>query len=252
MTERGNPMTLFRCLPLALVAFAFHAQAQSLSPAYDAFRKKEAPAPAPAQPATPVQTDAAPPAPAPVAAPAPAPAPYAASFDTAAREQDDGGFFVGVQAGQGWIYEDVEQDAVAVSAGYRWQAGPWTQVGVELSGGRLDETTDGGWRYPKATYKALGANARMNFGESPWFMMVRGGYFDAEQDIPGGGDFSTDGGYAGLAVGVDINRHFNITLGYTGFVYADEYYDSDCDDDYTYDCDFNRADTVTFGVEARF
>ena len=23
MTERGNPMTLFRCLPLALVAFAF-------------------------------------------------------------------------------------------------------------------------------------------------------------------------------------------------------------------------------------
>ena len=38
MTERGNPMTLFRCLPLALVAFAFHAQAQSLSPAYDAFR----------------------------------------------------------------------------------------------------------------------------------------------------------------------------------------------------------------------
>lgn len=165
MTERGNPMTLFRCLPLALVAFAFHAQAQSLSPAYDAFRKKEAPAPAPAQPATPVQTDAAPPAPAPVAAPAPAP--YAATFDTAAREQDDGGFFVGVQAGQGWIYEDVEQDAVAVSAGYRWQAGPWTQVGVELSGGRLDETTDGGWRYPKATYKAVGANARMSFGESP-------------------------------------------------------------------------------------
>ena len=67
MTERGNPMTLFRCLPLALVAFAFHAQAQSLSPAYDAFRKKETPAPAPAQPATPVQTDAAPPAPAPAA-----------------------------------------------------------------------------------------------------------------------------------------------------------------------------------------
>ena len=59
-------------------------------------------------------------------------------------------------------------------------------------------------------------------------------------------------GYAGLAVGVDINRHFNITLGYTAFVYADEYYDSDCDDDYTYDCDFNRADTVTLGVEARF
>ncbi|HEY1033480.1 MAG TPA: outer membrane beta-barrel protein [Pseudoxanthomonas sp.] len=241
---------LFRCLPFALLAFTLHAQAQSVSPAYDAFRKKEAPAPAPAQPAA--QTTAAPTQPAPAPAPVAAPPPYVAPAAPPAREQDNGGFFVGVQAGQGWIYEDVEQDAMAVSAGYRWQAGPWMQVGVELSGGRLDETTDGGWRYPKATYKALGANARMNFGESPWFMMVRGGYFDAEQDIPGGGDFSTDGGYAGLAVGVDINRHFNITLGYTGFVYADEYYDSDCDDDYTYDCDFNRADTVTLGVEARF
>ena len=145
--------------------------------------------------------------------------------------------------------DSVVHDVVASGAVAAWEE---VSVGVELSGGRLDETTDGGWRYPKATYKAVGANARMNFGESPWFMMVRGGYFDAEQDIPGGGDFSTDGGYAGLAVGVDLNRHFNITLGYTGFVYADEYYDSDCDDDYTYDCDFNRADTVTLGVEARF
>ena len=245
---------LFRYLPLALAAFALHAQAQSVSPAYEAFRNKSAAQPAPTQPATPAtQPTAVSPAPQ-APAPAPtyaAPAPYVAPA-TAPEDEEDGGFFVGVQAGQGWIYEDVEQDAVAVSAGYRWQAGPWTQVGVELSGGRLDETTDGGWPYPKATYKALGANARMNFGESPWFMMVRGGYFDAEQDIPGGGDFSTDGGYAGLAVGVDLNRHFNITLGYTGFVYADEYYDSDCDDDYTYDCDFNRADTVTLGVEARF
>lgn len=245
---------LLRCLPLALAAFALHAQAQSISPAYDAFRKKETPPPAPAQPVTPTTpapaTPVAPAAPPPAPAHA-APAPYAAPAPVR-EERDNGGFFIGAQAGQGWIYEDVEQDALAMSAGYRWQAGPWTQVGVELSAGRLDETTDGGWRYPKATYKALGANARMSFGDSPWFMMVRGGYFDAEQDVPGGGDFSTDGGYAGLAVGVDINRHLNLTLGYTAFVYADEYYDSDCDEDYTYDCDFNRADTVTLGVEARF
>lgn len=245
---------LLRYLPLALAALALHAQAQSISPAYDAFRKKETPPPAPTQPPAPATQAAAPaPAAAPVAAaPAyPAPAPYVAPAAPRA-EQENGGFFVGVQAGQGWIYDSVEQDAVAVSAGYRWQAGPWTQVGVELSSGRLDETTDGGWRYPKATYKAVGANARMNFGESPWFMMVRGGYFDAEQDFPGGGDFSTDGGYAGLAVGVDLNRHVNLTLGYTAFIYADDYYDSDCDDDYSYDCDFNRADTVMLGVEARF
>lgn len=252
MTERENIMKpLFRYLPLALAAFALHAQAQSISPAYESFRKKETPQPAPAQPATEASQAAAP---APVAAPvAPAPtyaapAPYVAPA-TAPEDEEDGGFFVGVQAGQGWIYEDVEQDAVAVSAGYRWQAGPWAQVGVELSGGRLDETTDRDWRYAKATYKAVGANARMNFGNSPWFATVRGGYFDAEVD---GADeeFDADGGYAGVAIGVDINRHFNISLGYTAFVYADDYNYGGCDDDF--DCDFNRADTVMLGIEARF
>ena len=247
MTERGNSMKpLFRCLPFALLAFAFHAQAQSVSPAYDAFRKKETPAPAPAQPtAAPTQAVAAPPAPAPVVAPAP----YVAPAAPPAREQDHGGFFVGAQIGQGWIYEDVEQDAIAVSAGYRWQAGPWAQVGVELSGGRLDETTEGDWRYAKATYKAIGANARLNFGDSPWFATVRAGYFDAEVD---GADeeFDADGAYAGVAIGVDVSRHVNLTLGYTAFVYADDYTYDDCDDDL--DCEFNRADTVMLGVEARF
>ena len=237
---------LFRYLPLALAAFALHAQAQSVSPAYDAFRNKETTQPAPesATPANPQATSVAAPAPAPAA-----PAPYLAPAPVREARQN-GGFFVGVQAGQGWIYDDVEQDAVAVNAGYRWQAGPWAQVGVELSGGRLDEATDGGWRFPKATYKAVGANARMNFGDSPWFATVRGGYFDAEQKIPGGGDFSTDGGYAGVAVGVDINRHLNVSLGYTAFVYADDYYYDDCD--YYDDCRFNRADTVMLGIEARF
>ena len=243
---------LFRCLPLVLAAFAVHAQAQSISPAYEAFRKKEASQPAANPPVTPA-TQATAPQPAP---PAPAPTYPAPTYPAPAhvspapaQEEEDGGFFVGVQAGEGWIYEDVEQDAVAVSAGYRWQAGPWAQVGVELSGGRLDETTDGDWRFAKATYKAIGANARMNFGDSPWFATVRGGYFDAEVD---GADeeFSADGGYAGVAIGVDINRHFNISLGYTAFVYADDYTYDDCDDDL--DCDFNRADTVMLGVEARF
>lgn len=240
---------LLRYLPLALAALALHAQAQSISPAYEAFRKKEAPQPAATQPATPTAqpaaTTSAQPTPAPAYA---APAPYVAP--AAAREnEEDGGFFVGVQAGQGWIYEDVEQDAVAVSAGYRWQAGPWAQVGVELSGGRLDSTDYRGVEVPKATYKAVGANARFNFGNSPWFATVRGGYFDARQDGYYG-ELSTDGGYAGVAIGVDISRHFNISLGYTGFVYADDY--NDCyydDDDY---CDFSRADTVMLGIEARF
>ena len=237
----------FRYLPLALAAFALHAQAQSVSPAYDAFRKKETTQPAPAQPAAPTAQPAAS-TPAPPAPAYAAPAPYVAPA-TAPEAEENGGFFVGLQAGQGWIYEDVEQDAVAVSAGYRWQAGPWAQVGVELSGGRLDETTEGNWRYAEASYKAVGANARMNFGDSPWFATVRGGYFDAEVD---GADeeFDADGGYAGIAIGVDINRHVNISLGYTAFVYADDYTYDDCDDDL--DCDFNRADMVMLGVEARF
>jgi hypothetical protein len=253
MTERETTMKpLFRCLPLALAAFALHAQAQSISPAYEAFRKKEAPQPAPTQPATPAAPQAAQSeAPAPASAPtyaAPAAAPYVAPAP-ARDAQANGGFFVGVQVGQGWIYEDVEQDAVAVSAGYRWQAGPWAQVGVELSGGRLDETTEGDLRFARATYQAIGANARFNFGDSPWFATVRGGYFDAEVD---GADeeFDADGGYAGVAIGVDINRHFNISLGYTAFIYADDYTYDDCDD--ALDCDFNRADTVMLGVEARF
>lgn len=233
---------MFRYLPFALAAFALHAQAQSISPAYEAFRNKEAPQPIPNQPATPTAQQAVP-APA-----APAPAPYVAPA-AAREERENGGFFVGLQAGQGWIYEDVEQDAVAVSAGYRWQAGPWAQVGVELSGGRLDSTDYRGDPVAKATYQAIGANARFNFGNSPWFATVRGGYFDAEQEYSDS-VFSTDGGYAGIAVGVDIGRHFNVSLGYTGFIYASSY-DDDCGD-YDYDCDFNRADTVMLGIEARF
>ena len=97
MTERGNPMTLFRCLPLALVAFAFHAQAQSLSPAYDAFRKKETPAPAPA----------------PVAAPAPAPSTGAfdhnAYGDLTAYADDDMDYVAG-KKGVDVVFEHVGAD----------------------------------------------------------------------------------------------------------------------------------------------
>ena len=57
-------------------------------------------------------------------------------------------------------------------------------------------------------------DSRFNFGNSPWFAAVRGGYFDAEQEYSDS-VFSTDGGYAGIAVGVDIGRHFNVCLLYT-------------------------------------
>lgn len=239
-----------RYLPLVLAAFALHVNAQSLSPAWDEYRKKDKAAEAPVQEQRPAQPQA--PA-APPGAATPQAQPYAApaaARTPPARGRDDGGFFLGAHGGRGWIYEDIEQRAAAVSAGYRWQTGPWAQVGVEISGGRLDSTREDGYLIPEATYGAIGANARFNFGNSRWFVVVRGGYFSADQDNPYGGDFSTDGGYAGLGIGVDINRHFNISLGYTAFVYADDYYYDDCDD--FGDCRFNRADTVMLGIEARF
>lgn len=238
---------ILRCLPLALAAFALHAQAQSLSPAWDEYRKDGTPAPT-AQPQTQTQAQAQA---QPTAVTAPAPAYQPTPARSRDLNADDGGFFIGAQVGQGWIYEDVEQDAVAISAGYRWQAGPWTQVGVEVSTGRLDSTDYDIYEIPKATYRAIGANARFNFGDSPWFATVRGGYFNADQDDLDGGDFSTDGGYAGIGIGVDVNRHFNVTLGYTAFVYADDYTYDACEDDFD-DCDFSRADTVMLGIEGRF
>ena len=103
-------------------------------------------------------------------------------------------------------------------------------------------------RVPDTITNVQPSGGSLTAGANATITWTNTGGFDRNVTI----ELSTDGGYAGVAIGVDINRHFNITLGYTGFVYADEYYDSDCDDDYTYDCDFNRADTVTLGVEARF
>ena len=55
----------------------------------------------------------------------------------ATREQNRGGFFLGVQGGKGWVYDDVDQTAKAVAAGYRWQAGAVTLVGAEVVFGKL-------------------------------------------------------------------------------------------------------------------
>ena len=111
-----------RCLPLVLAAVALHANAQSVSPTWDEYRKKEQAeqAPVQGQPATQAQT--------PVAAPVPT-QPYAAPAASRAPEREQPGFFIGVHGGRGWIYYDIEQDAVAVNGGYRLQAGPWAQVG---------------------------------------------------------------------------------------------------------------------------
>ena len=56
--------------------------------------------------------------------------PYSGGDEAPARDQEGrGGFFLGVQGGKGWVWDDVDQSALSVNAGYRWQAGAVTLVG---------------------------------------------------------------------------------------------------------------------------
>lgn len=172
-------------------------------------------------------------------------APYSGGYEAPARHEDGrGGVFVGVQGGKGWVYDDVDQSTVAVNAGYRWQAGAVTLVGIEVAGGKLDSTTEDGVPYGDVDYTSVGVNARFNFGRtSPVFALVRAGYWSAEDDDFG---MDVDGGYFGLGLGVDVNRHFNLSLAYTNYVYFDSYY---WDQGYY---EINRADTLLLGAEVRF
>lgn len=235
-------------VPVLLLGAAT-AQAQSI-PGWKAYRAQQTGQ----QPAPAANTVQAPVAPQQAGSPQPA-APLQPAYQTAAapyatrpasKPKPDGGFFVGVQGGNGWVYEDIDQRAVAVSAGYRWQAGDYVQVGVEAGSGRLDDTTWRDYEIPEVKFNTIGANARFNFGNSPWFGVARLGYWKARSKDDWGDKVSVDGAYGSLGVGVDIGRHFNLQLVYTAYAYsADGYY---YDDEY----DVSRADTVTLGGEVRF
>jgi hypothetical protein len=172
---------------------------------------------------------------------------YAAEQHVPVRDEESrGGFFVGVQGGKGQVYDDIDQSALSINAGYRWQAGPVSLIGIEVAGGRLDSTDEDGLRYGKIEYGSIGANARFNFGRtSPVYGLVRTGYWAADDSDSG---MDVDGAYFGLGLGVDINRHFNVSLVYTNYVYFEDYYWEG--DDFYYD--INRADTLMFGAEFRF
>jgi hypothetical protein len=171
----------------------------------------------------------------------PAPAPDARQ----AEESGRGGFFLGAKGGRGWVYDDVDQSARELNAGYRWQAGSVTLVGIELARGELGAKSEDSVFVSDVDYGSIGVNARFNFGRnSPVYALVRAGYWAAEQK----GDDATDvdGGYFGLGLGVDINRHVNLGLTYTNHVYFDSYY---WDAGYY---EVNRADTLMLGAEVRF
>ncbi len=198
---------------------------------------KRVPATQPTPITEPSQPQAAAEYPQPFVAAAPAPARY---------EEDRGGFFLGVQGGKGWVYEDIDQSALAINAGYRWQAGAVTLVGIELAAGRLNDAEQGGLRVGEVEYASVGVNARFNFGHTnPVYGLVRAGYWAAEDNEFGD---RVDGGYVGLGLGVDFTRHFNMSLVYTNYVYFNDYYWSDGEFFY----DVNRADTLMLGAEVRF
>lgn len=237
--------SLAALVPLLLLT-AGAADAQSISNGWAAYRAQQTASAAPASP----QSGSGPENAAPVAGVAPAAAYPAATTPQwgapSKREQPEGGFFVGVQGGAGWVYEDVDQRAIAANAGYRWQAGDFTQVGIEVGAGKLQETHWQGYLVPEVRFRNVGANARFNFGrDSAWFGVVRGGYWRAESDDYWG-EVSADGAYAGLGIGVDVSRHFNLQLMYTAYLYSADY---NFDDD---EYEVNRADVLTLGAEVRF
>ena len=157
-------------------------------------------------------------------------------------EEGRGGFFLGVKGGKGWVYDDVDQSAREINAGYRWQAGAVALVGIELARGELGDTRKDGWHYDEVDYGSIGVNARFNFGRnSPVYGLVRAGYWSAEE----GGGMDVDGGYFGVGLGVDVNRHVNLGLTYTNYVYFDSYYSYN-------DYEISRADTLMLGAEVRF
>ena len=237
-------MKKYTTLALLLAVVAPPAGAQTISKGWDAYRNKsqtQATQPPAEGDDTGQNTPAA--APASTAAQGYVPPPHAYSRPEQAPK---GGFFLGAQAGKGWVYEDVDQNAVAVNGGYRWQAGAVSLIGIELGSGRLDTTDKDGFRYDSVRFGSIGATARFNFGENnPWFAIARLGVLAAEFENVD--DSEVSGSYASFGIGFDVNRNFNVSLVYTGYAYSSVYYDYD---DYLENLD--RADTVMFGIEGRF
>ncbi len=174
----------------------------------------------------------------------PAPA-YVPPMPSEEDQRLKSGVFLGVQGGQGKVYEGIDQDMLGFNAGYRWRAGPATLVGIEAAVGKLARISDHDGAYvPSVEFGSLGATARFNFGDSPLFAVVRLGYWSANSN--GESNERVSGGYAGAGLGVDIGRHASLSVLYTNYLYANDYYDSD------EDITINRADVFNVGAEVRF
>ena len=191
----------------------------------------------------------------------------------------EGKFFVAGHLGRATFddtgFDDDSASTRALSGGYRWQAGPILQVGVEASLGKVDEVGDRhdfrdayGYDYIGSAgfethYQSIGANARINLGkDSRWFAVARLGYMaydmdgHADMDIFDNGvlvqtyadSLSESGGgaYFGAGIGVDATRNLSFSLNYSGYAY------SDFETNYEDEIEIGTASTTTLGVEVRF
>jgi hypothetical protein len=165
----------------------------------------------------------------------------------AAHAQDR--FFVGAQAGQARFNVDgVDDDKAAtqsIDLGYRWQAGPIVQVGVELGAGRIG-AVGGGYDYGygygsqrvrvETRFATLGVNARFQLGrDSRWFALARLGAMHYRQDNREDYRYHDsayhqsyrtrdNGAYASAGIGVDITPSFNVSVMVNGYAFADSPY----------------------------
>lgn len=196
--------------------------------------------------------------------------------------QARGNFFIAGQTGRA-TYDDSaldenEANTRAFSGGYRWQAGPVTQVGFEVGTGKVDEIGEGysytlpdGLVYEAAhagvetSYRHIGANARFSFGhDSRWFAIARGGYMRYEQTlrtdyynvyiidpVTDSETIDDSGAYFGVGIGFDISRNVNVNVMVNGYSYSDfeDFYQTT---DGAADLDVGTATTTTLGVEVRF
>lgn len=192
----------------------------------------------------------------------------------------EGNFFVAGQVGQAKFQDSVFDDANtptrALSGGYRWNAGPIVQIGMEGGLGAVDDLageffyyTDGMGYEETArigmdiSYRYVGANARINFGErSRWFAIARAGYMGYDMDarlhyeardngqlVDTFDDSASDdggGAYFGAGIGMDLTPNFNVNLMFNGYAYSSFEGDGYIEDD------IGTASTTTLGLEVRF
>ncbi|MCD0278433.1 hypothetical protein JWH04_05635 [Xanthomonas melonis] len=152
------------------------------------------------------------------------------------------GVFIGVQGGRAEVFEDVKQDMLGGSVGYRWRAGAVTLIGIEAFAGHIERFRSDDAFAPSARFGGLGGNARFNFGDSPVFASVRLGYWGGESVGYDGERFY--GAYLGAGLGVDIGRHVSLSGQFTRYLYANDYSEEDIT--------INRADVVNASLEVRF